>query len=301
MRNDTMGLYYGATELPATGVTTPPKFTPRLNEFIAMGGDFRTLYLVPRDDASTFFQMQGDLYIAVNPTAQLTLYLDRGLYGSFEIFGLYRDLPAGGYLKIGRFIPPYGLKLADHTSFIRDDLGFGSRGKETGVEGGVTPGPFTLQVAVVNGNGENLFDENTPKAVSLLASGHYRFFTIGGSFYRNETPGGIRTLGGVFGTVAIWKLVYLGEGDWETNDPGDDRFAAYHELDVAIRRGIDVEMKYDFIDPSRRIRDDARHRVGAGVSVIPVPSVEVEVLYYVNRETPNRKNDQFVTGVHVWF
>ena len=110
--------------------------------------------------------MQGDLYLNLRLNRQFLVYVDKGLYAGFEAFGLAKVLPLDGYLKIGQFIPAYGTKIDDHTTFIRggpyfplnpalsiyrQGLVFGEYAQQTGIEAGIAPSIFSLQVGLFDG------------------------------------------------------------------------------------------------------------------------------------------------------
>ena len=72
----------------------------------------------------------------------------------------------GGYLKAGRFTPTYGLRLPNHSLFIREDIGFGPADKDVGLEAGFRLGPVLLQAGVMSGVGqERALDDNAEKAL----------------------------------------------------------------------------------------------------------------------------------------
>ena len=86
---------------------------------------------------NAFFQMQGDVYLNFRLAKKVNIYLDKGIYSAFEIFGLLNILPGNGYIKIGKFLPNYGTRLDDHRTFIRDRAGFNpesGRAELTGAE-----------------------------------------------------------------------------------------------------------------------------------------------------------------------
>ncbi|HEY5039277.1 MAG TPA: hypothetical protein VIJ93_09425, partial [bacterium] len=145
-----------------------------------------------------------------------------------EIYGLIGHLPVGAYLKLGSFNLPYGLTLADDNSLTRTLLGFNFDGAAigNGVEFGIYPDVFFLNMALVNG------DNNTTngllqsqKTVSLKGGINLSEITLGGSFYGSnlDEPGGTnptpnlfsqqKVLYNVFGWGRIWRLVFLGEYD----------------------------------------------------------------------------------------
>ncbi|HTY35627.1 MAG TPA: hypothetical protein VMH23_00860, partial [Bacteroidota bacterium] len=134
-------------------------FSTKLNDFLSYGADFRFLAFYesktnPDASLTSFFPMQMDLYLNFAVSKNISLYLNPafGLYNRLEAFGIARVLPLNGYLKLGRFAPPYGLRFDDHTSFIRQSTPFrNNMGQQTGLEVGFRTGPFVATGALTNG------------------------------------------------------------------------------------------------------------------------------------------------------
>ena len=106
-----------------------------ISKGIWIGSDMRMIFIddqiaegVP--NFNTFFQMQGDLYIHAKMNKYLSLLINPGLYipntyggnplpTKYEIYGMISSLPAGLYLKAGRFIPNFGTKIPEHRAYQR--------------------------------------------------------------------------------------------------------------------------------------------------------------------------------------
>lgn len=113
------------------------------NPYFLLGGDQRFIYLERRNSdglSRRFFPMQLDVEpgILIGKMSYAVLF---GLYSdySFQIrraYGLYQ-WDSGWKLKVGRFIPHYGLNVTNHTALIRDSLGFGQGREVEALEFGV--------------------------------------------------------------------------------------------------------------------------------------------------------------------
>jgi hypothetical protein len=341
MRNRYGRYVYGPTQLPLgyprqLGLSAP--LDVDIGSTLAFGADARVAFIEqrPRDPAATpmrtLFQMQADLYVAATPFDGLTLYYDRGAYGSFEATALYQfnikspatsgcqgsDCEAedddhevdvsspsfSGYVKVGRFMPAYGLRIPNHNVFTRQEIGFGPRDKDVGAEVGFYLGPFLVQAAVVNGAGsEPMLDDNLSKgyvgrAEFLTRIGALRLMA-GGSFYFNESGNKLEVRGttvdnrakqlraGVHLGAALGRFAYLGEADVAKVDPGESNkstakessFRSYQELAVLLVRGVDLTLNYEFREPNMDLKSGRAHRVAAGFEVHPVPYAEIKALY----------------------
>ena len=325
--------------------TTGKRFTPKINEFFTFGTDLRVMAFDDDRGTTSVFPMQADFYFSARLTDKVTLYHDQGFrrgldLNNFETFALAQVLPFDGYVKVGKFVPAFGLKLDNHTAFIRggnsstagagsrapdfasftNGTGFSQQDKDEGVEVGFYPRNASIQIAVLNGGRDstNDFDTNTSKAFASRADYIFDFdvarATIGGSFYQNDGSSSLETIYAThFG--ANWsKFTYLGEVDWETLDDemaregvrrGVRRTASYHELNYLAVRGIDLKMIYEFIDPDREINDDSLTRISGGVEFFPLPHQEIRLEYrhtLGNRDVnPDANLNEVIMMYHVFF
>jgi hypothetical protein len=314
----TFGATYGREELTLPTFkeqTDLDEFSPSLNDYFTIGMDYRTLYFyLEQNSSSSFFQMQGDLYLDLRLNKKFRIYFDKGLYSGFEVFGLAKVLPLDGYVKVGNFIPAYGLKMDDHTLFIRNGpyfptnpaiasypqgLGFGQGSEDTGLEFGFNPGIFTINAGVFNGRKGGLAGTGSAKtkAIALRAETNVQTdivnFNVGGSFYNlPATSGGGKTqIWGGFGVVTIAKnLTLLGEIDFlqsynTTRAKQVTGNILYTEANYIVYEGIDLKLGYEFYDPNADLQDGTSSRITIGAEFFPLTGVEVRPLYRINQET----------------
>ena len=283
-----------------------------LGRVITIGSDLRFAYLRAQEESTsrfkdTFFPMQADLYLAMDPTDHLTILLQEGLGGPREFFGLLHRFPYNLHLKFGRFVPPYGLKLDDHRSFIRDPLRLGVQHQDVGIETGFATYPYFLNLAVFNGARGGSADDNRSKGVSTTGGVKYHAVTLAGSYYFNDGLSERREYYGVYATGRYWKLTWLGE--WDRTRVADrtsdgqamEGTAVYHELDFMIHPGAIIKVEYDFLDPDRTIQDDDRQRLTFGVDLYLYPSTELTIQYWRNIEKPDLDDDGALAIIHLYF
>jgi hypothetical protein len=102
--------------------------------WIKLGVDLRAMALL-RDQGDepekAIFPMQGDTYVslaagdftlygAIGPRAQVrqpASFVDR--FGAREYWLMWRPNTTGWYARAGRFLAPFGLRMADHTRYVR--------------------------------------------------------------------------------------------------------------------------------------------------------------------------------------
>ena len=315
----TFGSTYGREELPLATykeATDLEDFTPSLNDFLTMGMDYRTLfYYLNQNSTSSFFQMQGDLYLDLRLNKKFRIYFDKGLYSGFEVFGLAKVLPMDGYIKLGNFIPAYGLKMDDHTIMTRggpsfplnpslstypSGLGFGHGSEDTGLEFGFNPSIFTVNIGLFNGRfGGPLGTNGTKnKAVVVRADANIQTdvvnFNIGGSVYNLPTangPGKTQIMGG-FAVISLYNNLTL-QGEFDILSTYNSTLfkqvsgnVLYTELNYLVLNGIDLKFGYEFYDPNINIKDGSVARYTIGLEFFPLTGVEVRPLYRINQEKP---------------
>lgn len=296
-----------------------------LNPSISMGADLRLAYIElqknvrdevpaskPQSNQQSFMLMQGDLYLAAENDF-LTLYLDKGVHESYEAFILLHGiLPWQGYVRMGYFIPTYGIRTPNHSAFIREKLGFGPLNKDSGIEVGFSPQPFTAQVAVVNGGRPQeleqkpLVDDNKQKGlvgrVEIkggsaqyhwgLGSSYYS--SIFGNFASDQSPTGEDKGGstrvknsrwGLFLTSHYQALTYLAEVDKSVSkDKGQEPSkttsisVTYQEFSWLITKGWELEIIHERLDPDLESSGGIQRRWTAGLEWFPIPNFEVKAL-----------------------
>ena len=320
------GVRYGRDVLPVPTWSDDDDlgdFTNIITNVLGVGVDFRTLYFYqqvpdtgttppPASSSNAFWQMQGDLYINLRVTKKINLYLDKGLYRGFEVFGLLNILPARGFIKVGKFVPGYGTRLDDHTAYIRTFTGFSpelGRPELTGLEVGVLPGAFTVIGGFYNaidGFGSGVGNE---KAFLLRGEGVWLLgdelaLGLGTNAFRKYESDGHTTLYGGMGSFSYGPFVLLGEGDIIRTEGGGlltKGLVLYAEANYLLLQGLDVKVTYDFYDPDTDKKEGALSRYGVGFEFFPYPGVELRPMYRFVREEPTEvRNDEFQFLIHFY-
>ena len=302
------GVIYSQTKLYMKFIGSSKRssfFDGKLSESISVGANFRA------DDVSIFdFESsEGDkadfsnnsriseanLYFQMDVVPDvLTFYVDQTLAPSSanrELFGLIQNLPLNSYIKVGRMLLPYGLRLLDDRAFTRDRTGYTYNRNDTGVEVGLEPGSFSLVANV------------TDNQFSLIGSTVVRRFRVGGSFGRNIRQRGDFVIG-AFAGVNFGRFTLLGEGDF-INDGDIDRFAGLAELNFLISQGFNFKFTYEFFDRNRDVSNDrdGQERITLGVEPFITQFMQVGLFYRINRFIPKNvtdNQDQLTIQFHVF-
>lgn len=312
------GVKFGREELPVPTWSDELKlddFSTQLNDFISIGADVRTLFFYKQDSVlnqNAFFQMQGDVYLNFRLAKKVNVYFDQGLYSGFEVFGILNVLPANGFVKVGKFIPNYGLKVDDHRTYIREYTGLSAETGApffTGAEVGVSPGPATITAGVFNAADSRGAATGNSKAALGRAEGIFELsddwnMSLGGNVLYKDTQGGNNTFLGGFASFSSEDFTLMGEGDLlrkEVAGVTTDGFVVYGEADYMVTQGFDLKFIYDYYDSDLDLKTGALSRYSFGFEFFPISGVEVRPLYRIIKEDPNDiSNDEMHLIVHFY-
>jgi hypothetical protein len=285
-----------------------------LNSFISVGGNLRLAASgtvsgsTPRTSlAVTEANIQVEARLV--PDA-LAVYVDQtigpGSAASREIFGLLEGLPLDGYVKAGKFLLPFGVRLLDDQEFIRERTGFSYKTPDTGWEVGIEPGPLSFFLAVTNGT-QGGDENNSGKQVTATGALIFRHWRLGASASRNDAPDARRDVLGGFGGLNLGRLTFLGELDVIVDSPEDgnelEQLAAYVEANFLAAPGLNAKVTYGFLDPSADIGENARTRMRFGLEWFPIPFLQLSSFYTVLEDIPQSTTDldQLSLELHAYF
>ncbi len=314
----TFGVQYGRDQLPVPEWSKDfemEDFSNILTNVLGVGADFETLYFSRKQDGintNGFFEMQGDIYLNFKLAKNITMFLNKGLYSGFEIFGLLHILPASGYVKIGKFLPAFGTRIDDHTTYIRTKTGFSpefGRPERTGAEVAVSPGAFTLIGGIYNAQDGFGAAQGNEKAFLGRGEGMFKLaedihLGLGANIYSWKTLGGFSTsLIGGLGSFSYKNYTVFGEVDQIKNNgaSGITGIVTYVEGDFMVIQGVDLKLAYDFYDPDKDVKSGAQSRYSVGVEFFPISGVEVRPLYRITKTEPvDTKFDEFDLIIHFY-
>ena len=238
-------------------------FTGRLNDYIAIGGDFRFRYErseIPTNPSQDVFkQRKQSLYLEIDLVPEHIIFYQTLTGGgdAREIFGLFRW--KSFYLKGGEFFLPYGLRLLDDSAVTRAVTGFTYGITDAGVELGYEPGNWAMHLAATNGTGASLENNRTKRLTGSLAYVRKRF-RLGGSYSANKDAQGVETIiYGIHGGTQIGRVGILAAADI-IDDSIDQQFVSIVELNLLMSRGNNLKFSYEYHDPSELIAQNVRER-----------------------------------------
>ena len=264
-----------------------------------------------KSDLNSFFQMQADLYFNARINDYLNLVIAPSLqYMTFppvyEVYGMVSNLPAGLYFRAGKMKPNFGIRIPEHRSYQRIYNLNTPYYSDAGLEAGISPGLFTLNVGFFNGVNNTIssdFDSDGGKEV--VASGDFRWaskknkftFGIGGSFLNNpykydvaNNINALRQIAAGFISVGLFERVaILGEFDYNRNKISDsvstkqDFHTIFAEADIRVIQGMEAKFQYENYNPQLGIKDGSliRTRYSFGVEFYPMSGLELESIFRI--------------------
>jgi hypothetical protein len=268
-------------------------FDPHIAPNVTIGTDFREIYFSNNRPSGPrgFFEMQGDLYLAFQLDRRTTLYYDRGIESSYELFACHYITP-GLYLKAGRFVPSEGWKFDDHTMFVRADLGFSPPAvSDVGLEMGTAAGGLDAQVALLNGNRGGTLDNDRELAGAVNAVYRLRAgpanLALGATAYHQPGTSLTVDVAGAY-AYANWRgFTWVGQADFEWTKPAVGAsaraLATSHELSFLLRQGVELLATCDHFDPETDRDSGMKWRFGGGLHTMPTSYLVLEALYRANR------------------
>jgi len=296
MRN-IYGVTYGQETLPSTmwrQESGMENFSTQISEVIGFGADVRTLAAhQPAVGRTSIIETQADLYIHAKLNKKLSVYMKKGHASDVEVFGLARVLPMKGYVKIGRFTPAYGIRLADRNN----------RAEETGFEVGAAPGIFTFSSGLYDGPGGDEKKTFAARAEANLNFGGFRT-SIGGSHLQRPSAAGDFQMRSVFGGASYSHLTVFGEVDFRrdlTSAGQINGILMYLETDYRVTQGVDLKIAWDYYDPDVDLKTGSFSSYLVGFELFPIPGFELTPLYRLRKEEPaDIENDEVQLLFHFY-
>jgi hypothetical protein len=223
-----------------------------------------------------------------------------------DAFGMISGFPWNGYVKIGRFRTPFGLRQDDHTDATRQGfldfaggegfLPYDPRNPDMGVEYGMDQGGVFGRFALTNGSDADVLAGQYAGAKTAKLGFNSPWYQGAVSFYddfHKVSFSGIQraTRWGYYGLTHYGPLVALGEIAAGTDEsepvvpgmasgPKKNLLAGYAELNYSPRRAWNARVRWDHLVTDRSsdptTRDAATHsRSAFEAEWVPVPFAEL--------------------------
>lgn len=299
--------------------------SPKLNDNISFGFDYRSQFIYSQEKNRADFQdMTGSLYLNASVTSNIDVIARYDFPNSiWEAYGIVKILPNDSYIKIGTFVPYFGIRIDDHTSYTKGgDYGllfsigavqgliYNPLYTETGIELGANIsnwGLLTASVGKSRFNGTLSSDPSFTSRFEVNSSIDKLGFFAGGSFASVK----IRNLGnnlntllyGGFAGIGFQNFSLMGEYDIARDYIGNDITSSAMMLEASylLTLGFEAVIRYDRFDKNVDLeKDDLSHLV-FGFEFFPFTFLELRPQYRINLEEPSKGNNAFVLQFHFWY
>jgi len=214
---------------------------------------------------------------------------------SFEHWAAYKT-EAGFGVRAGRFIPAYGIRLADHTAFTRALLGLDNADQVYGLELSFTGDRHLLQVSVGPGHADSFFDDDGRRAFTATARWQVdlrpRTVLVASGLFRDASDLDPRSgaAGLALGIAPTSRLSLWTQGDarFREGTSGERAYTLLAEAAFEAYRGVwlrlSPQLRTEFGDASAGV-----FRLAVGLNLLPRTHCNVVLSYYDDRD---RKTDR---------
>ncbi len=283
------GDVFAQTQLPARRIDSGTDiWAGQIARFLAVGGDLRfdgAVQHVPHTRTLDGFQtQQARVYLAASVIPdRLLVYVDEqvapGGALNREAWGMFWSADHSWYLKGGQMYLPFGLRLQDQTTFVRQASGINMATPDQGIELGWLKGHWDTQLAVSNGTAggaATTSGKQSSAQVTFVESA----WRLGAALnYNGASATGSRRAAGVFGGLKIGPIVWLGEADLvddrSLGNGGVKTLATLAEADWTIARGHNLKVTAEYLDPNRHVPHDQQTRWSLLYELTPVQFVQL--------------------------
>ena len=301
-----------------------------VGDHLQVGGDFRVQGIQYNDSDTTrksaVFPMQAEVY------AYLELHKNAGMFtklsaksSEWEFWGLFKVLPKNGWIKVGQTLPNYGIRLDDHTSFIRygntsnrTSVGLAQEGLNLFWSPTGTKKPFMIELGLPFGNGFLFTASGGTPLIPISTDNSYEMKNFTSQLYFARSFGKFSpmfsvnfmkendlSLMGIAGGISFSKFTWTFELDKAENlIDGKNSYAYYDELAWEIKQGVHLIAKYDFFDPDEKLLTGAISRYTLGVELFPLNVLEVKIQARLSEVDKNgfiQPDPEYLVQFHTWF
>ncbi len=276
--------------------------------WIKVGGDFRSLQLHSKDDVATigrFIRMQEQVELGftykgttLSVTAGSdTLKESRPWY--LPAFYVISNLTQELSVRVGRFVPRFGINTPEHIFSTRGPLGFGIQSERDTVEVSYINSGWDASVAVSAGE-----LRNGSEADAFYSQLNYSFGTKDrwGMSFEKKTADDRATSVGVHGLMGFTEKLYLVTDTVlrrsETSST-DTLSGLYHfaQLGYELHKGLLVMVLEDIRKDDLSADSTTESMYGLGVTFYPRPHVELQAVWTRRLNLAQSTNE----GDYAWF
>jgi hypothetical protein len=324
------GSFYGTHTLPQTAGSQALFDSAKISDSFRLGANLRANYYQSDRDSTTgssatdqqteqettrtFETQSAQIYMVLQPKdSRFSLYIDEqvapGGALNREAFVL-AQLGKSHYLKMGRMLLPYGIRIEDDTAFIRQATGFNFDAGDNGVELGLQYGKTLINLVASNGSSNATNDDNR---MQLIARVEYlgSQWRVGGTALVNDAKLGERTQTNLFAGFNLLGFVFLAETDYIVDESIAGVFSEFQEQRVyffevnrELTKGLNLKITTEYLDPDTYIAENHRTRNSLLVEYTPYANIQFRAGLRDGEDIPQRATGNFLdvfAQVHLYF
>lgn len=287
-------------------------WTGDIKSWFAIGGNARGGYesvdIPGTEDTSEFDLDRATIYAEVRAIPRvLSLYIDQKIApdnsDNREAYLLATPKNGKYTVKAGQFFLPFGLRIEDDNAFVRQSSSVNFNTPEDGVELGLELPKWSTQLAVTEGEGES------NDRVSLSAAYVLPRWRVGASHNVTDDPLGDRSMQGIFAGFRTGPISWLAEVDFITDESAGagrdrDQYASLAEGNWRLRKGHNLKLSYEYLDPDRDRGEDQQERYSLIWEYSPIQFIQSRVGVRIYNGIPNfpaSNRDELFAQLHVYF
>lgn len=212
----------------------------------------------------------------------------------------------GWGIRAGRFMPAFGVRFADHTTYTRANLGFGRADQVYGLEVSHAVGASLVQVTVSPGRAEAILHDADRRGFS--ATGRWQFdltprtTIVGSALYRESTNLDPESgaIGGAFGFAPTSRVTNWTEVDAELRAGSDQSWSIVNETSFEVHRGIWLKFSPQLRTSDGTPQRPTLRRLALGATLLPRTHWNVGLSYYRDRVL-GTSTSVFLAQLHLYF
>lgn len=264
-----------------------------LKKWFNVGGDLRALQLHTENstmERAMFIRMQTSLEASIK-LSNLKLVSSFGKQGAdnmvkgeftrfYALYQFFDELTA----RAGRFLPNFGLNVAEHTLATRKGLGFDQGSERDQLEvmwsGEIWNSSLTYSKAVKISPAQKV-----EEALSTQVNTHFfESYRLGADFWLGKLNGKNRSIYGVHAILGFTeKLYYLSEFDWQNGFDKKTGLFHFSKLGYEIVKGFHGIILEDYKKTNLKNDKTLTNSHGLGFQWYPRPHIELTGLYSKKR------------------
>ena len=313
-KRNAFGTLYARNEISARALQLSEGRMPWtgdvVSRWLAVGGDFRGGYAsvdVPGfAEQSDTDVSRATVYAEIRAVPDLlSLYVDQKIApdGSDNREAYLKLTPLDGKLtvKAGQMFVPFGLRLEDDNTFVRQATGVSFLTPDDGVEVGLELAKWSTQLAVIDGP-SGADDQISATAVYVQPK-----WRVGASVNTSEDAFGDREMQSVFAGLKTGPISWLAElsvvGD-EAPSGERDFYATLLEGNWRLRKGHNLKVGYEYLEPDDDRDEDEQERYSLVWEYNPIQFVQSRIGVRRYNGIPNiaiSNRDEVFAQLHVYF